>query len=88
MPAQPHMVHKPKWRWVCQTSHCFIKDDGSGPVKYRSLCGRHVRATAGGGACRRPPPVLRCGACDGAEMDMLGHSESVAETNDWEVGLE
>ena len=87
MPLQPHMAHKPKWRWVGQVSHCFVKADEAAPIKYRSLCGRYVRATAGGGAARRPPPWLRCGACDGAEMDMLGWSESGDETKDWEIGL-
>ena len=60
--------------------HCFKKKahaDGGG---YASLCQRAERDRAGGQAITRPPAVLRCGRCDGLEMDRRKWNESGRET--------
>lgn len=80
-----HLQYKPKWRWIHGRSHCFVKGENA---PYESLCGQHTLDKAYGGACRRPPPYMRCGRCDGLEMDMLGWEESGPETKDWETGLD
>lgn len=54
--------------------HCFKRrahDKG-----YISLCGRETREYAGGQAITRPVVWLRCGQCDGMEMDRRGWDES------------
>lgn len=59
------------------TAHCFKKSDGHGWV---SLCGRWVTKRIGGQACSRPRPELRCGLCDGLEMERRGWDESGPDT--------
>lgn len=58
--------------------HCF-KRAASGPnhrARCVSLCGRHAIERSGGQACRRPEVILRCGECDGREMERRGWEES------------
>ncbi|NIQ81496.1 MAG: hypothetical protein GTN93_26060 [Anaerolineae bacterium] len=77
------MQHKPKWRWIGGKAHCFIK---GADVPYLSLCERHTLDKAYGGSVRRPPAWMRCGRCDGLEMDLLGWDESGPETANWQDG--
>lgn len=77
-----HLKLKTKWRWVGQKSHCFVRADKF----YVSFCGKHDLDRAYGGSCRRPPPMLRCGVCDGAEMDAYGWEESGPDSKNWEEG--
>lgn len=64
------------WREVHGRWHCFKK---AGHPLYVSLCGRHERTRSGGQAISRPRPELRCGLCDGREMDRRGWTESGPE---------
>lgn len=59
------------------TAHCFKKSEERGWI---SLCGRWVTQRIGGQPVSRPRPELRCGSCDGAEMDRRGWEESGPET--------
>jgi len=89
MSSQAHMVWKTKWRWIGGVAHCFIKStriEGAGTKGYTSLCSRHTLPKAYGGSCRRPPPLMRCAICDGAEMDILGWDQSGDESKGWEDG--
>jgi len=63
------------WRQVRSADvwHCFKKACGGG---YVSLCDRAEIPKSGGQECRRPRPVLRCGICDGKEMDRRGWDSS------------
>lgn len=79
-----HLVYKPKWRWVGQTSHCFMRDRRNGG--YESLCGKHRRKMAGGGKCLRPPALARCPRCDIEEMELLRKEESLPESPNWSTG--
>jgi hypothetical protein len=59
--------------------HAFVRVKGEPGVKYASLCGRVAygpRERIGGQATRRPSPELRCGLCDGLEMERRGWAES------------
>lgn len=68
------------WREVgAMNFHCFKRVEGSrgGTTAHcRSLCGRHEIKRSGGQASRRPESILRCGYCDGAEMQRRGWEES------------
>ena len=77
-----HMIWKTKWRWLGGTAHCFVREG----KLYESLCGRHTLPKAYGGTCRRPPPMYRCGICDGKEMDLLGWDESGPDHDNWMEG--
>lgn len=77
------LADKLYWRPVAgllrESFHCFKRLEGSGGgrrVRCVSLCGRHEIQRSGGQACRRPEVVLRCGICDGKEMDRRGWDES------------
>lgn len=68
-----------------QRSVCVSCDDRSCPkcvefarplYRYMSLCNAWYMERSGGQAIRRPIPLMRCGACDGAEMKRRGWDES------------
>lgn len=52
--------------------HCYKK---SGKW-WEALCGQAVIYRTGGQDCRRPDPLMRCGRCDGLEMERRGWEES------------
>lgn len=56
--------------------HCFRKSLMGGTSRYVSLCGRWRRGRSGGQSCHRPEVGMRCGECDGREMDRRGWTES------------
>ncbi len=62
------------WRAPTHTYHAFLK---VGPKLWRSACRRLTRSTAGGPFIDRPDAMLRCGVCDGAEMDHYKADESL-----------
>ena len=63
------------WRNVGrdQRWHCYKKNEDGGFI---SLCGKQKIYRVGTQKCMRPPPMDRCGVCDGREMDRRGWSES------------
>jgi hypothetical protein len=70
------------WRQVGLKWHCFkrlSRQKGEKPC-WGSLCCRHELSRSGGQECRRPPAHLRCGLCDGAEMERRGWDESGPES--------
>lgn len=62
--------------WHC-LKHC------SGVGGYISLCHQYESKRSGGQKCARPPAGMRCGRCDGREMQRRGHDESMTESPDW-----
>lgn len=72
-----------------QRSVCVSCDDRTCPkcveyarpfYRYISLCGAWNSERSDGQAIRRPIAILRCGTCDGAEMERRGWDESGPET--------
>jgi len=71
------------WRPAGGTFHCFKRTEGS-PARCAPLCGRvEPLHSMGGQGIARPPPVFRCGRCDGLEMGRRGWDESGPERGDW-----
>lgn len=68
------------WRKVGGRVHCFKRLEGGG---YESLCNRERIRRSGGQGCGRPPPMLRCGRCDGEEMLRRDRDESCDTSPDW-----
>lgn len=73
------------WRPVHGRWHCFKKlseeaaDLWNVPrreTRWGSLCGGHMISRTDGQAIERPHVELRCGLCDGREMDRRGWDES------------
>ena len=63
--------HKDRGPW-----HCF-KRIQSDAKEWQSLCGHYFKVgRIGGGECKRPNAWLRCGICDGLEMERRGWTES------------
>jgi hypothetical protein len=75
------------WRPAADRSwHCFKalpREDGGG---YLSLCHRFSRKRSGGQAACRPPSLLRCAACDAAEMKRRGWEEGGEDSKNWKEG--
>ena len=78
--------HKPKWRYVGDRHHLFLKQSRAGASTassglhgrvFVSACGRAVLVRVGGQACDRPEAELRCGVCDGCEIVLFGAEESL-----------
>lgn len=63
--------------------HCLKSVQGGG---YQSLCGGVTRARSGGQAICRPPSILRCALCDGAEMKRRGWEEGGPDSENWREG--
>lgn len=76
------LTDKLYWRWEPGAYHCYRKvriGSGRFSFEYQSLCGRGRTINPGmikGQGCRRPEPGLRCGICDGKEMERRGWAES------------
>lgn len=77
--------YKPKWRYVGNRFHLFLKRSRAGAAAvssglrgyvHVSACGREVLVRTGGQACDRPEVALRCGVCDGFECLLYGVEES------------
>lgn len=64
------------------TWHCYTRAAGGAFV---SLCGFRRRWWLRGAALARPPPLLRCGRCDGREIAISGKAESLPETAKWRL---
>lgn len=66
------------WRYFYALYHCLKKTEAEAGHEFRSLCGNVLLPAGklGGQDCRRPEPRLRCGVCDGKEMDRRGWKES------------
>lgn len=62
--------------------HCFKALSAGG---YISLCRQLTRNRSGGQMCDRPPPLFRCGLCDGAEMRRRGWDESGPTSIGWKT---
>jgi hypothetical protein len=62
--------------------HCFKRTryDGEKKAVFVSLCNRQEIRGPGNQDIRRPDPLLRCGICDGKEMDRRGVTESMPAT--------
>lgn len=80
------LAHKPKWRYVGNRFHLFLKRSRAGAAMasfglrgfvYISACGREVLVRVGGQTCDRPEAALRCGVCDGFEIHLYGVEESL-----------
>lgn len=82
MPGPSGWQDKLYWRRAGKY-HCFKKV--SNPHGYQSLCGQEEIKKSGGQGIRRPPSVLRCGLCDGKEMDRRGWVESGETSKDWRL---
>ena len=70
------LVDKLYWRYHVSLYHCFKKVRGGG---FEALCARApkiAKGQLGGQDCRRPEPRLRCGICDGREMERRDWEES------------
>lgn len=67
------------WRPVAGRWHCFKKADEG----FMALCGAAALDQSGGQSIARPPAVMRCGICDGKEMDRRGWEESGPERAEW-----
>lgn len=80
------LTDKLYWRFVGSVAHCFKKTlYVTGEIRgYSSLCGQHDRLFSGGQACNRPSAMLRCAACDAAEMKRRGVEKSMPESKGWE----
>lgn len=72
----PGLVDKLYWRWVENEgqAHCFKKIAAGG---YESLCGRWWIPQSNGQRCSHPCPELRCGRCDGLEMQRRFKNQSL-----------
>ena len=68
------LADKLYWRPLRGIWCCFRKVRNRG--YYVSLCGWRKRKRSGGQAARRPEAVLRCGRCDGLEIQRRGWEES------------
>lgn len=64
------------WRLAGGLWHCFKKGTSAGPRAFYSLCGGESLLRVGTQQVRRPRPELRCGRCDGLEMQRRGWEES------------
>lgn len=64
------LTDKLYWRVAGGSWHCFKKARGGNG--FESLCGRHQREKSGGQKTMRPHSHLRCGRCDGLEMERRG----------------
>ena len=72
------------WRWTSPgVAHCFEKVGRGKKAFFESLCGRYERKTSGGQEALRPPSMFRCGLCDGHEMKMRGHEQSMPDSPNW-----
>lgn len=70
------------WRRHPTVWHCFKRPRGE--RVWTSLCGRaELTRTIGGSQIRRPPADLRCGRCDGLEMERRGWDVSGPVSDDW-----
>jgi hypothetical protein len=75
------------WKRYWRGRHCYVKRNQNPPSqRYESLCGRFFRRHSGGQKTLRPPAVLRCGICDGAEMLGVGAEASLPESPGWKAG--
>lgn len=74
------LVDKTHWRFdgAPNHAHCFVRVGR----EYVSLCRRLALRRIGGQRCLRPAAVLRCAACDLAEMKLRGVSESMPESKE------
>lgn len=71
------------WRMSRHTGkwHCFKRYDLRRRTVWRALCCPEITIMRlEGQDIRRPIPLLRCAACDGAEMKRRGWEESGPET--------
>jgi len=68
------------WRFIAgggfHVWHCFKKLEGPGQPLWQSLCGLHEIDRTNGQAIMRPRTEMRCGRCDGLEMERRGWEES------------
>lgn len=77
------LMDKLYWRWLTPSSliaHCFKRHEGG---EFRSLCGPWSLTHSRGQAVNRPPAMLRCGVCDGMEMERRGWQESGPDSSEW-----
>jgi hypothetical protein len=80
-PAGAGLRDKLYWRPISGRWHCFKKLDVSG---WASLCAsEYVLGSSGGQSVSRPPPMLRCGQCDGQEIKRRGVEQSMPESKNW-----
>lgn len=69
-----HLRDPVYWRDVDGKWHAFQK---AGHKYWISMCGAYdMQNLCGGAQTTRPRPELRCGRCDGLEMDLRGWEES------------
>lgn len=68
------------WRQVGSIWHCFKKVRNG---LFQSLCDYHTLPKSYGGRLNRPPVLLRCGLCDGEEINRRGHDESLPKSAYW-----
>lgn len=65
---------------IAEKWHCLKKTRlADGRTLFVSLCGRYEQNVSGGQAITRPAVHLRCGLCDGSEMQRRGWQESGPE---------
>lgn len=70
--------------------HCFKRlahDQQTATQRFISLCHRAFLPRSGGGQGCRPPVGLRCGRCDGLEMDRVQAEESLPENPNWRQAI-